>query len=267
MPDNDKSLLIRAISVMDTVCALGGRARFGQVAEALENPSPKTTAKILKELVQARVLVKNSDRSYSLGEKVLTWASSAIQGIDIKEIAYPALLRLNRDFELTAIMLAHEHGRMRCVCSVTDPNSPSLLEQGVTKPCVLSLLGSLYFMSKAELRTPAALINAMREHDRSSHLKRVEREQVAEIIRVFEEEGWYDDRGVLFSGVRRVGVDIAYQGRPRFVLGAGLFTGRFEKDRELYGKLKQYLQQEKQRIEDRLLRSKISGRFSGTMEL
>jgi DNA-binding IclR family transcriptional regulator len=225
---NNNSLLSRGITVITVIGNNPNGAKFSQVAMAIGNPSPRTTSKILKELINKDVIKKNDDGSYSLSSLVINWALSIPRITDIREMAFPLMKKLSDKFRVSVNLLQYRQNELMCLESIQAPYSPSLLGKGISRPCIFSLVGSLFFMGKEERGDVGKHLKDIHEIDPSAYEKPATREEIIKILDIFEKENVYDDCGHVYTGIRRFGVSVDFEGVPLFSVGVGFITSRGE---------------------------------------
>src|SRR4051812_6819470 len=104
----------RLIALLDAVALAGGRLRYRDAARALAPISPNTVARLLRELVSARVLERNAGGS-RLGDRPVFWAVSVPLERDLRHLARPVLTRLSGELGLTACMAAPMDGHVTII--------------------------------------------------------------------------------------------------------------------------------------------------------
>lgn len=250
--NNENSLLSRGINVISAISEKKQGARFRDIAAAIGNPSPRTTSKILKELVNKGVIKKNAEGTYVLSTLVMKWAVNVPKVTNIVDLAQPLMERLRVKFRVSVNLLHYVDKKLTCLESIVAPYSPSLLEKGVTRPCICSLVGSLFFMNKNERNKIDKHLEDILNTDPSAYEKIATKEEVDEIVKNFEIENIYDDFGHIFSGLRRIGVDIKCKGKPCFSLGVGFVSARGKDGNGFIVDLKKAILEIKKELESRI---------------
>lgn len=217
----DKSLLSRAIRVIDAVSRSGQGVRFSEAASLLDNPSPSTVSKILKELVREGILQKTAEGRYALGRKVYFWGRAmAAQNTPIQTIRHQ-MQRLHRQLRISVNLFTCADSTMFCLESYLDPQSPLLYPAGKSLPLRLSVQGAVFFIADEKLADPAFL-----EEEADLIEEPLTAADLADMIAHARTNAMQEDPGLFYPGIHRFAIPLREKGQTVMVLGVGLSAKR-----------------------------------------
>lgn len=216
-----KAILSRAIRVVDAVSKSRDGLSFSEVSKVLDNPSPSTVNKILKELVLEGVLQKSVEKKYTLGRKVYFWGRSMTTQNTPIQVIRQKMKYLHETFRVSVNLFTCVERTMFCLESYLDPNSAFLYPAGKSLALELRVQGSVFFISAEQLK----------DHDflEEEALKNEEPLSIADLKKVInhaQETEIMDDFGVFYPGGRRFAVPIQEKGRTVMTLGVGMSATR-----------------------------------------
>jgi len=220
---NEKSLLTRGLRVIDAVSRSSGGLRFGQIAALLDNPSPATVNKILKELLAENVLQRAGDGAYVLAAKVRAWSASAAASVDEAALVHAELERLHRSLRVTTKAFVRVGEQLYCTDGFVDEASPALMAAGNHAAINVGVLGAVFFLSESEL-----LSHRQRAKETSMIHADVGIGVIHRILDAAIRNGFEDDRGLYYPGSRRLAAPVRVGGAVRYTLGIGAMPVRFQ---------------------------------------
>lgn len=94
------TVLIKASNILDTLASTSEPIPMQEISN-LSGITLSTTSKILDTLEHIGYVKRGTDRKYSLGGRLIHLASTSFMQFDIVRESYPALKRLNQQFEET----------------------------------------------------------------------------------------------------------------------------------------------------------------------
>lgn len=94
------TVLIKASNILDTLASTSKPIPMKEISD-LSGITLSTTSKILDTLEHIGYIKRGADRKYSLGGRLIHLASTSFMQFDIVRESYPALKRLNQQFEET----------------------------------------------------------------------------------------------------------------------------------------------------------------------
>ena len=217
----EKSLLSRAIRVIDAVSRNSQGLRFSEAARILENPSPSTVNKILKELVREGLLQKTAEGRYTLGRKVYFWGRAmAAQNTPIQTIRHQ-MQHLHQQFRISVNLFTCVDNTMFCLESYLDPQSPLLYPAGKSLPLRLSVQGAVFFIAEEKLADPAFL-----EEEAGLIEEPLTAADLAAMIAQVRASGMQADPGLFYPGVHRFSIPLREKRQTVMALGVGLSAKR-----------------------------------------
>jgi len=219
--NSEKSLLTRAIRVIDAVSRNREGLRFSEAARILDNPSPSTVNKILKELVREGLLQKTAEGRYTLGRKVYFWGRAmAAQNTPIETIRRQ-MQHLHRQLRVSVNLFTCVDGTMFCLESYLDSQSPLLYPAGKSLPLRLSVQGAVFFMAAEKLEDPAFL-----EEEAALIEEPLTVADLAAMIARARRNGMQDDPGLFYPGIHRFAIPLREKGQTVMTLGVGFSAKR-----------------------------------------
>lgn len=205
----------RLIALLDAVTLAGGKLRYRDAARTLAPVSPNTVARLLRELVAARVLERAAG-GYRLGDRPLFWATSVPPERDLRLIARPALVRLTTTLGLTSCISACLDGYMTIIDRIVAPQAPPLMPPGRFFPINASNMGGPFFMDPADLADPGRWLARL-----GNATARTDPEILRRLMATGVERGFLDDRGLVYPILRRLAVPVWRGSRIVACLGLG----------------------------------------------
>lgn len=218
---SDKSLLSRAIRIIDAVSRNGRGLRFSEAARILDNPSPSTVNKILKELVREGLLQKTDEGRYTLGRKVYFWGRAmAAQNTPLQTIRHH-MQHLHQQFRISVNLFTCVEGTMFCLESYLDPQSPLLYPAGKSLPLRLSVQGAVFFIAEEKLADPAFL-----EEEADLIEEPLTAADLAGMVARVRASGLQADPGLFYPGIHRFSIPLREKGQTVMTLGVGFSAKR-----------------------------------------
>lgn len=231
-----QSNVARLIALLDAVAKAGGRLRYRDAARTLAPVSPNTVARLLRELVAARVL-ERADGGYRLGVRPVFWATSVPPERDLRLAARPALVRLATSLGLTSCISACLDGHMTIIDRIVAPCTPALMPPGRFFPVNASNMGGAFFMDPADLADPARWLARLGNATAGTDPEVLRQHMLRGVSR-----GFLDDGGLVYVGLRRLAAPVRRDGRIIACLGLG-------------GRLRQLADPDRRRRAGRMLRA------------
>lgn len=212
-----QTTLTRALCVIDEVSRHNDGMRFSEVRAFLENPSPTTVSKILRELTAMDVLTKNAHGAYILGIKPYFWGKAAATRQGMMQQIQKQMKILHCEFNASVNLLTCANASVFCLESFMAPQSPSMWQGGQSLDLELPVIGSIFFYTREQLRDEAFLLSEIKKHNEKLSL-----EQVKKMIRSAADSDVQDDSALFYPGARRFAVPIREKGKTVMVLGLGV---------------------------------------------
>lgn len=220
---NNTSLLTRAIRVIDAVSSAPDGIRYSDVASVLDNPSPSTVSKILKELTQEGVIQKNAEGRYTLGRKVFFWGRvTGTQNTPIQVIR-EQMRRLRDQYQVSVNLFTRSEETMFCLESYRDDRAPLIYPAGTSLPLNLNVMGAIFLIPPEKLDDTEFLKQQAEFNDEPVALEDIQR-----MIDQARENNLQDDFGIFYPGLRRFAIPIKERGRTIMTLGVGVSPRRAE---------------------------------------
>lgn len=239
------SLLSRGITVIDAVSRSDQGLRFSEIADVLGGPSPTTVSKILKELIQEDILIKNAMGRYTLSRKVYFWGRAMAFRNSPIEIAKQHMERIHRDLKVSVNLFTCIEDSMYCLESIIDPESPSLWQAGRSLPIHIAILGALFYIPSARLHDEDFLDQEIQRHTYA-----LSRETLLRMVDYAENTGVQDDLGAFYPGIYRFAVPLRDKGQAAMSLGVGVMPARLKNEEDLRERIISRLQQCQEEIEE-----------------
>lgn len=218
---SSKSILTRSIRVIDAVSKNEQGLKFSEVSKVLDNPSPSTVNKILRELVHEEILQKTAEKRYMLGRKVFFWGRvMAAQNTPI-QIIRQQMHYLHKKFRLSVNLFTCVDGNLFCLESYLDSDSPLLYPAGKSLPLRLSAQGAVFFIPAEKLDDCAYLKEEAKKNEEFIAV-----EELRRMIDHAREQGIQDDFGLFYPGTRRFAIPLCENGRTVMTLGVGISATR-----------------------------------------
>ncbi len=240
--ENQKSLLSRAVRVIEAISRNRENLRFSEISRVLDNPSPSTVNKILKVLTEEGVLRKTSKGRYALGRKIYFWGRvMADQNRPIQTIR-EQMKYLHKKYRVSVNVFTCVDQTMFCLECYMDSGSPFLYPAGKSLPMQLSVQGAVFFIPPEKLHDPAFLEKEAEDHEEQLQVKDLEK-----MIRYAEKNDLQDDFALFYPGMHRFSVPLRENGQTVMTLGAGISVKR-----TLEGGLTQRIVSDLQQIRTRI---------------
>ncbi len=181
----------RALAVLPLLAR--GPATLGAVAEAL-GVHKSTALRLLRTLHQHGLVYRQPDGRYRLGAQLFALAAEAIENLDVRDIAHPHLMELNRATGHTVHLALHQDDEVVYVDKV-DSRYPVRMYSRIGRPVPLTVAAVakllLADLPDAERRALADRIEYPRYTARSTP-------DAAAFLRELDlvrEQGWATDLG------------------------------------------------------------------------
>jgi|WetSurMetagenome_2_1015567.scaffolds.fasta_scaffold332225_1 IclR family transcriptional regulator, KDG regulon repressor len=147
MSPTENQSLIRVISILD--CFTGHQHKLGiqEISERTKLPY-STTGRILQNLKNVDLLNQDSrTKQYYLGVRVLTWAGSYLNKMDLIEIAEPHLMDLFGAVQETISLYIVDHHERICIFRKESPQSlRTAIRIGEKMPLHLGAAGKFFLL-------------------------------------------------------------------------------------------------------------------------
>ncbi|MFJ4859804.1 IclR family transcriptional regulator [Streptomyces sp. NPDC088748] len=181
----------RALRILPVLA--GGPAGLGAVAEAL-GVHKSTALRLLRTLNEHGLVYRQSDGRYRLGAQLFALAAEAIENLDVRDIAHPHLMELNRATGHTVHLALHQDDEVVYIDKV-DSRYPVRMYSRIGRPVPLTVAAVakllLADLPDAERRALADRIEYPRYTARSTP-------DAAAFLRELDlvrEQGWATDLG------------------------------------------------------------------------
>ncbi|MFJ2749109.1 IclR family transcriptional regulator [Streptomyces sp. NPDC087297] len=181
----------RALRILPVLA--GGPAGLGAVAEAL-GVHKSTALRLLRTLNEHGLVYRQTDGRYRLGAQLFALAAEAIENLDVRDIAHPHLMELNRATGHTVHLALHQDDEVVYVDKV-DSRYPVRMYSRIGRPVPLTVAAVakllLADLPDAERRALADRIDYPRYTARSTP-------DAAAFLRELDlvrEQGWATDLG------------------------------------------------------------------------
>ncbi|MFI8343381.1 IclR family transcriptional regulator [Streptomyces sp. NPDC085639] len=181
----------RALRILPVLA--GGPAGLGAVAEAL-GVHKSTALRLLRTLNEHGLVYRQPDGRYRLGAQLFALAAEAIENLDVRDIAHPHLMELNRATGHTVHLALHQDDEVVYVDKV-DSRYPVRMYSRIGRPVPLTVAAVakllLADLPDAERRALADRIEYPRYTARSTP-------DAAAFLRELDlvrEQGWATDLG------------------------------------------------------------------------
>ena len=241
--ENQKSLLSRAVRVIDSISRNRKDLRFSDISRVLDNPSPSTVNKILKVLTEEGVLRKTSEGRYTLGRKIYFWGRVMADHNTPIQIIREQMKYLHEQYRVSVNVFTCVDQTMFCLECYMDSRSPLLYPAGKSLQLQLSVQGAVFFIPPEKLHDPAFLEKEAADHEEPLRVKDLEK-----MIRYAEENDLQDDFALFYPGMHRFSVPLRENGQTVMTLGVGISVKR-TLEGDLTERIVSDLQQIRTRIE------------------
>lgn len=219
--ENKKSLLSRAIRVVDAISQSRAGLRFSEVSRVLDHPSPSTVNKILKELGADDVIQKSSEGRYTLGRKIYLWGRVVAGQNTPIQIIRQQMLHIHNNYQVSVNLFACIDQTMICLECYLDTQTPLLYPAGKCLPLALGVQGAVFFIPPDMLGDSAFLEREAENYDtpvRVADLEKMIRQALLNDIQ--------DDRAMFYPELRRFSVPIREHGKIVMTVGVGVSSKR-----------------------------------------
>ena len=218
---NTKSLLSRALRVVDAISWSERGLRFSEVSAILDNPSPSTVNKILKELSGAAVVRKTSQGRYALGSKPYFWGRVAIARNTPMQIIRQQMRRIHETYRVSVNLFTRNDETMICLECYLDAKTPPLYPAGKCLPLELGVQGAVFFIPPETLDDPDFL-----EQEAQNYAVPIAVDDLRWMIRQTRLTDLQDDGAIFYPGLRRFCVPIREQNKIVMTVGVGVSAKR-----------------------------------------
>ncbi len=223
--ENKKSLLSRAIRVVDAISQSNSGLRFSEVSKVLNQPSPSTVNKILKELGAENVIQKSSEGRYTLGRKIYLWGRVvAAQNTPI-QIIRQQMLHVHHNYQVSVNLFACVDQTMICLECYLDNQTPLLYPAGKCLPLALGVQGAVFFIPPDTLGDSAFLEREAENYETTIRVADLEK-----MIHQAQLDDIQDDRALFYQELRRFSVPIREHGKIVMTVGVGVSSKRTRED-------------------------------------
>lgn len=206
---------------MDAVSKTEEGLRFSEVSKILDNPSPSTVNKILKELTGEGVLQKNYNGRYALGRKIYFWGRAMTTQSTPLQIIREQIQFLRKKYRASANVFTCMDQTMFCLECTVDPDTPLLYPAGKSLPMRLNVQGAVFFIPLDKLQDRAFL-----EKEASLHEEPLSVDDLEQMITQTLQTGIQDDRALFYPGLHRFSVPLKENGKTVMTLGVGISSKR-----------------------------------------
>lgn len=218
---NNKSLLSRALRVIDAVSRSKDGLRFSEISRVLDDPSPSTVNKILKELCAESVVQKTSHGRYTLGRKIYYWGRVvAAQNTPI-QILKEQMLHIHQAYQVSVNLFSCVDQTMICLECYLDPQTPLLYPAGKCLPLDLGVQGSVFFIPPETVNDADFLNKQAAKYEVPLAV-----EDLKMMIQQARLTDIHDDRGMFYPGLHRFCVPIREGGNIVMTVGVGVSSKR-----------------------------------------
>lgn len=219
--ENKKSLLSRAIRVVDAISQSKAGLRFSEVSRVLNQPSPSTVNKILKELGAENVIQKSSEGRYTLGRKIYLWGRVvAAQNTPI-QIIRQQMLHIHHNYQVSVNLFTCVDQTMICLECYLDNQTPLLYPAGKCLPLALGVQGAVFFILPETLADSAFLEREAENYETPPKVA-----DLKQMIRQAQLNDIQDDRALFYQELRCFSVPIREHGKIVMTVGVGVSSRR-----------------------------------------
>ncbi|WP_423833837.1 IclR family transcriptional regulator [Streptomyces manipurensis] len=194
----------RALGILPLLAR--GPAGLGEVADEL-GVHKSTALRLLRTLHEHGLVYRRPDGRYRLGARLFALAAEAIENLDVREVAHPHLVELNRATGHTVHLALHQDGEVVYVDKV-DSRYPVRMYSRIGRPVALTVAAVakliLADLPEAERRALAHRIDYPRYTARSTP-------DAAAFLRELDlvrEQGWAADFGGHEESVNCLGAPV-----------------------------------------------------------
>lgn len=181
----------RALSILPVLAA--GPAGLGDVAEAL-GVHKSTALRLLRTLHAHGFAYRQPDGRYRLGAALFALAAEAVENLDVREVAHPHLVALNKATGHTVHLALHQDDEVVYIDKV-DSRYPVRMYSRIGRPVPLTVAAVakllLADLPEAERRALAGRIDYPRYTDRSTP----DATAFLRELDLVREQGWATDLG------------------------------------------------------------------------
>lgn len=181
----------RALRILPVLAA--GPAGLGEVAEELA-VHKSTALRLLRTLHEHGYAYRQGDGRYRLGARLFALAAEAVENLDVREVAHPHLVELNRATGHTVHLALHQDDEVVYVDKV-DSRYPVRMYSRIGRPVPLTVAAVakvlLADLPEAERRALAERIDYPRHTARSTPDAAAFLRELA----LVREQGWATDLG------------------------------------------------------------------------
>ena len=152
MSANDNQLLLRIIKIMD--CFDNVKYKWGVLEISNQTGLPySTVGRLLQNLKMVGLLNQDEKtKEYFLGVKVLSWAGSYLNNMDLLEITQPFLINLQKITQETISLYIQDADERICVFRKESPHSIRMVARiGERMPLHLGAAGKIFLLQYSEV--------------------------------------------------------------------------------------------------------------------
>ena len=239
----EKSILSRALRVVDAISRTSDGLRFSEISRILDNPSPATVNKIIKALIWEDVLQKTTEGRYTLGRKIYLWGRvMAAQNPPI-QIIRQQMLSIHEKYQVSVNLFTCVDQVMFCLECYMDTKTPLLYPAGKSLSLNLNVQGAVFFIPAEKLSDLTFL-----ETEALNHEAPLSIEELQKMIRLTRETDIQDDLAMFYPGLRRFSVPLRENGKIVLTMGVGVSSKR-TREGDLAETIVSELQDVRKRIE------------------
>ncbi|TBL71585.1 IclR family transcriptional regulator [Paenibacillus thalictri] len=197
-----------------------GDASFIQLKHQLQL-SPASLSRYLKTLTDQDFLEKNDEQRYMLGPALKKITAAAMQVSPFDAVIAPVLGQLSETLGLTALWISFEYGSMVCRDKVVFPEGVFMQDVGSRRTdYTIHPWGFLFLAHQKEQHRRYLIENAQVSPSFQKYIP--VRSALDDLISEALEQGYSDDRGVIFPHIRRIAVPLFSYGRITAAIGVGM---------------------------------------------
>ncbi|WP_043265845.1 IclR family transcriptional regulator [Streptomyces sp. CT34] len=194
----------RALSILPLLAE--GPADLGRVADRL-GVHKSTALRLLRTLHEHGLVYRQPDQRYRLGARLFALAQEAVEHLDVREIAHPHLVELNKQCGHTVHLAVHEENEVLYIDKV-ESRYPVRMYSRIGKPVAITVAAVakllLADLPEPERRALASRLDYPRHTSRSTPDAAA---FLAELAKV-REQGWATDLGGHEESINCVGAPI-----------------------------------------------------------
>ena len=185
--------------------------------------------RILKVLLSKGYIHKNSHGNYELGPKLYLFSQSQSVWKLLISKASPFLHDISDKFEVTVPLFAFlSNNEITVLDKVVSPTNVAMRKVGEEKDDFIASPWGFLFLAELEPQERKEFIKQNRAHYHCD-IKPISDDNLPELIKEAEKNGYADDKGLVYGNVRRFAVPIyGMDGTIIAAIGAGTFASMFD---------------------------------------